>query len=291
MTDDGRDGEDVAEQSVKARAELEEIAVAYRAAYVAHDPSLAPIAPQARFSENNVELRLPDGTWDAVSEELGPALTVVDVKRGTVGIFTTIKTLDTPGFLAIRLSAEKGQITECEHVFSTARNLSGPPTPIGDVTEFRHDPLITKPLDPAERAPEEVLISLANGYWATLENNTGEIRGTDLTDDCVRFENGKAFAEAKRLFQLGRYRFNERVRDRAFFLVDEERGLVMSRAFIDHKGMLDEFQLTDGKTVKSIFREPHSWHCLELFKIASGKITAIEATFIAVPYYMPTVWS
>ncbi|HEY5273403.1 MAG TPA: hypothetical protein VIJ34_09230 [Acidimicrobiales bacterium] len=281
----------MAEQPAEPRAALEAIAIAYREAYVAHDPSLAPLAPGVRFSENNVELRLPDGTWDAVSEELGPALTVVDVNRGTVGIFTAIRTLDTPGFLAIRLSTEAGQITECEHIFSTARNLSGPPTPIGDVADFRHNPLLSLPLDPADRAPEDVLVALADGYWSTLENNTGEIRGTDFTEDCIRFENGRAFPDAKALFQLGRYRFNERVRDRAFLLVDEERGLVMSRAFIDHKGLLDEFQLTDGREVKSIFREPHSWHMLELFRIASGKITAIEATFIAVPYFMPTVWS
>jgi hypothetical protein len=151
--------------------------------------------------------------------------------------------------------------------------------------------VITEQLEPAQRVPEDVLLALADGYWSTLENNTGEIRGTDLADECVRFENGKAFPGAKQLFQLGRYRFNERVRDRAFLLTDVERGLVMSRAFIDHKGLLDKFQLTDGRVVESIFREPHSWHMLELFKIASRKIIAIEATFIAVPYYMPPVWS
>ena len=175
------------------------------------------------------------------------------------------------------------------HLLYPAESL-GPPTPIGDVAEFQHNPVITQLLDPAQRASEDVLISLANGYWSTLENNTGELRGTDFTDDCVRFENGKAYPGAKQLFQLGRYRFNERVRDRAFLLIDEERGLVMSRAFIDHKGVLDTYRLTDGTVVESIFREPHSWHMLELFKIASGKIIAIEATFIAVPYFMPTVW-
>jgi hypothetical protein len=92
-------------------------------------------------------------------------------------------------------------------------------------------------------------------------------------------------------FKQGRYRFNERVRDRDHFLVDEERGIVMSRAFIDHKGVMDEYILTDGTRMRSIFREPHSWALLEMFKIKRGMITAIEATFIAAPYYARSPWT
>jgi len=65
----------------------------------------------------------------------------------------------------------------------------------------------------------------------------------------------------------------------------------MSRAFIDHKGVLDEFKLTDGTPMRSVFREPHSWALLEMFKIKQGMITAIEATFIAAPYYARSPWT
>ncbi|QNA85366.1 hypothetical protein G4G27_16195 [Sphingomonas sp. So64.6b] len=270
---------------------LHRIADAYRAAYVAHDPTLAPIATHVRFSENNVALPFPDGSWDSVAEEVGPALTLVDVVAGTIGIFTAIRMLDVPGFLAIRLRVTNGEIVEAEHILSTRRNLSGPPTPIGKIEDFRHDPGLLQPVEPAERMSRAALIGIANGYWSTLENNTGEIRDTAFSPDCVRFENGMAFPDVEKLFRLGRYRFNERVRDRDFVVVDEARGLVMSRAFIDHKGVLDNYTLTDGTEMKSIFREPHSWSVLELFKIKAGRITAVEATFIAVPYYMPSPWT
>ncbi|HWJ69606.1 MAG TPA: hypothetical protein VNS79_06150 [Sphingobium sp.] len=272
-------------------ADLRRIADLYREAYANRDPSRAPIAASIRFSENSVALPFPDGTWDSIAEELGPALTLVDTVQGSIGIFTAIRTLDVTGFLAIRLRVAGGEIVEAEHVFSTPRNLSGPPTPIGPVEGFHHDPDLDQRVAEDEQMDRATLISIADGYFATLENNNGEIRGTAFAEDCVRFENGKAYAEVEKLFRLGRYRFNERVRDRDYVVVDEARGLVMARGFIDHKGILDEYALTDGTMLKSIFREPHSWHLLELFKIKAGKITAVEATFIAVPYYMETPWA
>lgn len=270
---------------------LESIADLYRAAYVAHDPARAPISANVRFTENNVEMDFPDASWDAVTREVGPALTLSDASTGQVGIFTAIMMNDTPGFLAVRLKVVEGEITEIEHVVSTHRNLSGPPTPIGDVHAFVHDPDLAREVPVAERDSRQEMVRLSDGYFSTLENNTGEIRGTRFAADTKRFENGKEFAEVERLFRLGNYRFNARVRDREYFLVDEPRGLIMCRAFIDHKGLLDSFTLTDGTEKKSIFREPHSWGVIELFKVKGGQITSIEATFIAVPYNLRSPWT
>ncbi|AIT80470.1 hypothetical protein [Novosphingobium pentaromativorans] len=272
-------------------AALEAIAERYRAAYLAHDPSLAPISRHARFSENNVALPFPDGTWDTVAEELGPALTLVDTRQDSIGIFTAIRMHDVTGYLAVRLGVAEGEIVEIEHLFSTPRNLSGPPTPIGPVEEFAHDPDLVRPVAADERMTRDALIAAANGYFETLQNNTGDIRGTAFSADCTRIENGKSYPEVEKLFRLGRYRFNERVRDRAFLVIDEPRGLVMARGFIDHKGVMDDYALTDGTAMRSLFREPHSWSLLELFKVKAGRITAVEATFIAVPYYMPSPWN
>src|SRR5215510_2039326 len=101
---------------------LEKIGDQYRAAYVKHDPKLAPFAGKVRFTENNVEMQFPDASWDTVTREVGPALTLSDPKTGNVGIYTTIMQNDTPGFLAIRLRIERGRISEVEHILSTKRN-------------------------------------------------------------------------------------------------------------------------------------------------------------------------
>jgi hypothetical protein len=272
---------------------LEQIADQYRAAYLKHDPSAAPIAKSVRFSENNVEmLQFPDGSWDTVTSEIGPALTFSDPSTGNVGIYTSIMQNDTPGFLAVRLKVEHGKIVEIEHMLSTKRNLSSPPTPIGDVHEQdNHDPAFTAPVPAGERVPRAQAIALADGYFSTLQKNDGEIRHTRFSPDATRYENGKKFAEIEKGFKSGYYRFNERVRDRDYFLVDEERGVVMSRGFIDHKGVLDEYTLTDGHTQHSVFREPQTWAFLEAFKVRNGMIVSVESTFIAVPYYMRSPWT
>ncbi len=270
---------------------LEKIGAAYRTAYLAHDPKRAPFAQTVRFTENNVELRLPDGTWDTVTREVGPALTISDPVSGNVGIYTTIMQKDIPGFLAIRLKVAGGRITEVEQVISTKRNLSSPPTPIGPVEGFTHDPDLAQPVAPADRMSRADLVRFANGYFTTLENNNGEIRDTKFSPTATRFENGMKFPEVEKGFRSGRYHFNERVRDRDFFLVDEARGIVMARGYIDHKGVLDTYQLTDGTPQRTIFREPQTWGLLEMFKIKHGEITGIEATFVQTAYYMRSPWT
>jgi hypothetical protein len=271
---------------------MEDIGDRYRAAYLKHDPALAPISKKVRFTENNVEmLSFPDGSWSTVTEEVGTALTISDPKQKNVGLYMAIMQNDTPGFLAVRLKVDRGQITEIEHILSTRRNLSSPPTPIGDVREFKRDPDLAAIVPPAERGSREVLLKHANGYFDTLQNNTGEIRGTQFHPQAQRHENGLRFAEIEKGFKLGRYAFNERVRDRDCFILDEERSISMCRGFIDHKGVMDEYTLTDGTKTRSVFREPQTWSFLEMFKVKNDMIVGVEATFIQAPYYTRSPWT
>ncbi|MEJ1962375.1 MAG: hypothetical protein WDO56_12870 [Gammaproteobacteria bacterium] len=235
---------------------MEDIGDQYRAAYLKHDPKLAPLSKKVRFTENNVEMQFPDGTWDTVTQEIGTPLTLSDTKTHNVGIYTRIIQNDTPGFLAVRLKVEGGQITEIEHIISTRRNLSSPPTPIGDVNEFKRDPDYAAIVPARERASRERLLANANGYFDTLQHNNGEIRGTRFSPEATRFENGMKFPEIEKGFKTGRYLFNERVRDRDCFVLDEERSVAMCRGFIDHKGVMDEYTLTDG--TKNALRFPRA---------------------------------
>jgi len=272
------------------KACLEDIADQYRAAYLAHDPEAVAIADNVRFSENNVEMAFPDATWDTITEELGPPLTISDPVTGQAAIFTVIMQNDTPGFLAARLRVENREITEIEHIISTRRNLSSPPTPIGDHNNYSHDPAIDVVVPVIERASRDELMAHARGYFSTLEHNDGEIRGTCFNEDAIRRENGLQFDKIKAGFESGRYLFNNEVRNWPI-LVDEERQVALSRGFIDHKGVLDEYELTDGTPTRSIFREPHSWAFLEMFAVRNGCIDSVVATFITSHYKHPTPWS
>jgi hypothetical protein len=271
------------------KACLEHIADQYRAAYVKHDARALPLSKKVRFSENGVTMAFPDASWDTVTREAGPVTTISDVKTGQVGIYTAIWQNDTPGFLAIRLKVEGGRIAEIEHMLSTKRNLSGPPTPIGEIDQYKPDPNLSAIVPPEKRLSRERLMAHATGYFDTLQNNTGEIRGTRFTPDATRIENGRLYTEIEKGFKRGYYRFNDRVR-REHMLVDEERQVVMSRGFIDHKGVLDEYTTTDGEKIRSVYREPHTWAFLEMFKVNDDRITGVQAVFIGAPYHMESPW-
>ncbi|HWW63409.1 MAG TPA: hypothetical protein VNZ43_01485 [Sphingomonadaceae bacterium] len=263
---------------------LEAIGQRYLDAYIKHDPKLAPISPKVRFTEINVDMPFPDGSWDAVTAEVAPALIFSDPATGGVGIYTGILMNDTPAFLTVRLKVVDGRITEIEHMLSTKRLVSGPPTPFGDPTRLKHDPEMARILAPSERRPRAELIRIADGYYKTLSRNDGTLH-TTFSPKCHRLENGMETAAdgCATGFKQGRFRFNERVR-RSEILVDERRGLVMARGFIDHKGTVDHYRLTDGTERRSPFREPHSWSFIETFKISDGAITSVEADFVGSPY-------
>ena len=272
------------------KACLETIADRYRAAYVAHNPKVLPLADKVRFSENFVEMPFLDATWDTITKELGPAQTLSDPATGNIAIYTAILQNDTPGFLAIRLHVSNRRIDEIEHIISTKRNLSSPPTPIGDHLAYVHDPLINETVPVERRLTREQLTAHAHGYFNTLEHNNGEIRGTCFAPGAIRRENGLLFTDIEGGFKSGRYLFNNKVR-RWPVLVDEARGVVLARGFIDHKGVLDDYKLTDGTPQKSVFREPQTWGFLEMFKIKDNCIASVVATFVQSPYNMNSPWN
>ena len=147
------------------------------------------------------------------------------------------------------------------------------------------------------------MIAVANGYFDTLQLNDGTLHA-EFTDDCERIENGvqttnnpEAFGDypiaglgCAEQFRTGHFRFDDRLRDRRFPLVDEEKGLVLAGGFIDHTGRLVDLTWTDGTPARSVFHYPHSFVLLELFKIVDGKIAGVEAVFVTVPYNMVSAW-
>ena len=247
-------------------------------------------ADPVRNSENNVDMPFPAGTWETVTEIVGPDIVMADPVWGEVAIFTPIKQREIEGYLGARLKVEDGKITEVEHIISTARNLSNPPTPIARHADYAVDPLLDEVVPEAERATRDELAAHANGYFDTLQLNDGEIRGTCFKPEAIRRENGMLFEDIKGGFESGRYLFNNRVR-REILLIDEARQIALARGFIDHKGVLDTYQLTDGTEVKATFQEPQSWGLLEAFKVNDGCISSVAATFYQAPYYTVSPWT
>ncbi len=157
-----------------------------------HDLKQAPFAKKVRFSENNVEMAFPDGSWDTISSQVGTPLVLSDPSTGQVVVYTTVLQGPEQTFAASRLKVVGGSITEIETILSTKRNLSSPPTPIGDIYKNPRDPDFTRIVPVEQRATRELLKQQADGYFSTLQFNNGEIRGASFSPDATRNENGMA---------------------------------------------------------------------------------------------------
>lgn len=270
----------------------------FLAALNAGDHARLTWAEGAFHSENNVMLEIGDGVWGTIQRLGDYQLRFADVHTGQVGYFgTVIEAIEESAFtLRLKIDAA-GAIAECEMLI-VRQSDSG--------IKFENCRYWDKPIlhrEVVAPVPRDEMIALSNGYFDTLQRNDGTIH-TKFHPDCNRVENGvqttrnPEFAKivpvsalgCEEQFRMGNYRYDDDLRARRFPLVDEERGLVLAFGFIDHSGRIDEYQLTDGRTVKSPVRRPHSFYISELFKIDHGMIEQIEANFITVPYRMPSPW-
>lgn len=286
------------------RAELYAQADAYLAALEARDPMRLSFARDVIFTENNVQLRIGDGLWNTVSAvRPGYDLKCADLATGQISWFGVIEEAGHPAIMALRLAlVETGDgvmISEIETIVCRAFEFGPFPDIAGYDRPIR--PLMLADVPVAERVPRARLIAIADGYFDTIQLNDGKLF-TEFTDACDRIENGLQTTNTEidgypiaRMgtadqFRLGQYIYDDRLRDRRFPLVDEERGIVLAAGFIDHAGKVKEVIWTDGSRHTSIFHFPHSFVLLELFKIVDGKIAEVEAVFVTVPYNMISPW-
>ncbi|WP_408590690.1 hypothetical protein [Novosphingobium sp.] len=280
------------------RSALYAVLDGYLAALAQRDAAAVRWADGALTSENNVMLAIGDGLWGTIEGIGSYALRFADPATNQVGYFGTVHEPIEESAFTLRLKLDdSGAVVEAEACV-VRQSDSG--------IKFENPAYWTKPIleanatAPVDRAE---MIRLSNGYFDTLQLNDGTIH-TRFHPDCQRVENGVQTTNnpdfgkivpvsalgCEEQFRMGNYRYDDEVRARRFPLVDEERGLVLAFGFIDHSGRLDTYQLTDGRTVKSPVRRPHSFYISELFKIDHGMICQIEANFITVPYRMPCPW-
>jgi hypothetical protein len=262
------------------------------------DTARLPLAADAMITENNVILAPGKGLWRTVTAVDEVGLEAADPRTGNAAWFGSVRENGEPAIMAVRIHVNAaGQIDEIESVVHRKTAL---PAPFGDVTKMVHDPEFNEVLPPAQRRSRERLLAAADTYFDTVERNDGQVFA-HFTDDCARLENGisttapppggaggnaAAIASGCReQFELGIYRINKRIR-RDHFIVDEERGVVVSGGFFDHDNEADRYLLTNGREMRTALKWPNSISLIEAFRIKEGAIQRIEAVFTYVPYFM-----
>jgi len=280
------------------RACLYGVLDSYLKALLARDPQQVRWATSVRHTENNVELRPGDGLWGTITALDSYEMRFADPLTGGIAIFGVVEETTTRSPYAMRLKVVEGSVAEAETIV-VRKDDAGIPFVTADIKPL---PVWDEVIPEAQRTPRQQMIDAANGYFETLQRNDGTLH-VQFTDDCNRREDGFISTNVPDpdldplwklgcadQFRMGQYLYDDRLRDRRFPVVDEERGIVLGAGFIDHEGRIGDFKLTDGSTRSSIFRRPHSFVLLEAFKIRDGKIAQVEASFITVPYNMPSPW-
>lgn len=280
------------------RERLYAVLDSYLVALVARDLAKVDWAPMVRATENNVELAIGDGLWGTVTGRGSYDLRFADIHTGQVGLFTTVQETQHDSAMVLRIGVDRGDaITEVETL--VVRQVDEAlifPSP-----RFEPKAAFQEPIPDHKRMTRERLLSIADGYFSTLQQNDGQLF-TRFHPECERVENGvqttnnpdfplvNAHLGCEEQFRMGFYRYDDRLRGRRYPLIDEPHGLVFAHAFIDHRGRLARYTLTDGTEIESHIRRPHSFYLSELFRVEEGAIRQIEANFITVPYHMPSPW-
>ena len=275
----------------------------YMAAVAAHDPSKLPHSANVRYTENNVEMKLGEGLWQTSDGWGSYKVYTDDPESGQVGFLGVANEDSHLSCFAARLKVVDKKVTEIEVIVARpdrpgppgSGNLTGGPENLKDKPLFSED----EPAD--QRVSREKLIQLADGYFSTIQQNTGEIK-TTFDPDCQRMENGSVTANnpngqgvakmgCEAQLKTGLLVFVTRCRDRRY-VVDEQKQMVFAATFFDHAGNVRDFKLVDGTEHKMgpPFDRPYTFLIFELFKIKNGKIGQIEAVLDTVPYYMPSPW-
>ncbi len=290
------------------RACLEGVMNQYLDAMVAHDPSKAPFAPNARFTENAMELKLPDGLWRTVGKLGEFRIYVADPKQGSVGILTTGEENDASLQLGVRLKVVDGKITEAETLVyrhSPMAANGGLATLPPNLRKPR--PQFSQTIPRNKRLSREKLIEINNAYWDGIQLNDGS-QVPPFADDCHRYEGGRSTTNfptrpdgepiaanmtCKEQFGVGYYREVTRIRDRRFLAVDTARGLIFQSTVMEHDAAQNRhYQLKNGKENHVERTGPWAWLVHVVIQVdENGKISQIEGLPLAAPYGTNPGWT
>jgi hypothetical protein len=275
----------------------------FMTALAAQKPADVAWAKDVRFTENGVGIQVGEGIWGSIRSKSDTALRVADTASGTYAWYGLIYDHDAPAYAGVRLKMKGAKVTEAEVIVARERN----PGPWGDPKKFAVDARFEATVPAAQRSARKDLIAAAQAYAETVQRNDGTLKAK-FEPACTRTENGVVVSQGEvgsiglvkspgkfaqgceAQLKLGLYRPVDSVRGRRVLAVDEERGLVIMASVADFGLAKRQYTLTDGREVESDRFHAMARELFEVYKIAGGRIQAIEAVSVDQPYGMPVYW-
>jgi hypothetical protein len=298
---------------VCGRACMTDLVNRYLAALVRHDPAGLPLNRDVKFTENTARLKVgTEGLWIGASElPTGFRIYAIDVDAGQAGFYGVMKERGRPLIIALRLKVVNGRITEIEHVLArglraqAVKNLAVP------------RPEFVTAVPPGSRLPRQEMVNIADSYFEAVEHANGKL--APFADDCVRRENGMQTTHnakpvpwpvplgSKQADQAMAYigtlscsdqldthvmDFITRLWPRRHEIVDRELGLVFSFPMFHHRGGSGTIKVYHVPGVQSLplGGSSSNMQAGEIFKIDHGRIVAVEAMGVMLPYGTKSGW-
>jgi hypothetical protein len=264
------------------RACLADVMTRYLASLVAHDPSEAPLAASARFTEDGEVLPIGGGLWKTASK-LRPFRTdFLDVREGVAAVHAVLEENSSPVLFAARLKVVSKKITEIETM--VVRNQNEGVLFAPDALAQPSPAMVTMP-PKRELTPRAKMVDIALRYPGGLKIGSFEKSDVPFAADAYRFENGMRMAGPGCTFRPPSC---ENLRSQALptlagiqasvVAVDEENGTVL--LYMDFgKGSLPGPD-SAGKSLVTF----------EAFKVYGGQVHAVEAVLEGRPADAPRGW-
>ena len=166
------------------RACLRGVLDQYLAAVFRHDPQAAPLAADARTTQNAVMLAAGQGIWRTASGYGPVQRRFFDPRSGQAAYFGLLMEGSEPAIVSLRIKVAHAKITEAE--WTIARKSAGGMFSSDGLTAL--PPPADTPLPAAERTPRAQMIAAANAYFQGLQLHDGS--AVPHIAGCERVENG-----------------------------------------------------------------------------------------------------
>jgi len=255
----------------------------YLNAMVAHDPAALPVAPNVKFTEDTVRMKLGEGAWKTVTKLRPYRVDFVDVPQGVAAVHTVVEENGAPVLFAARLKVVDRRLTEIETMVVRNREegaLWAPDNLKEPTATMKYVP------SPAERMPRDQMVAIATRYPEGLRMGSFEKSDVPFAPNAYRFENGVRMAGPGCTFQPPSCENMRTQRiptlaglKRRLVAVDEEMGVVLFHLAFG-RGSLPGPNAQKGLGLVTF----------EAFKVYGGQVHAAEAIFEAQAAEGPFGW-
>jgi hypothetical protein len=274
----------VSAQGVKCdRACLTDMTTRYLNAMVAHDPSPLPVAPDVKFTEDTVRMKLGEGAWKTVTKLRPYRVDFIDLQQGVAAVHTVVEENGAPVLFAARLKVVDRRLTEIETMVVRNREEGAlwAPENLKEPTAM----MLYRP-QASERMPRDQMVAIATRYPEGLRLGSFEKSDVPFAPNAYRFENGVRMAGPGCTFQPPSCENMRTQRiptlagmKRRLVAVDEEMGVVLFHLAFG-RGSLPGPNAQKGLGLVTF----------EAFKVYGGQVHAAEAIFEAQPAEGPFGW-